>query len=431
MNEHDTEKIAGVLSGMGYSLTDSPDKADMVILNTCSVREKAEYKCYSDLGRINELKKSNPDLIIGVGGCVAQQEGSNIVKKAPYVDLVFGTDNITDIPQLLEQKKRAPADRVSTVRRKRKYQNKVSDTAAASLKRSHTVKAWVSIVDGCDKFCTFCVVPFTRGRERSRQPDDICNEVLGLAANGYKEVTLLGQNVDSYGKDLGGAVSLAELLKMINDTEGIERIRFVTSHPADFDDKLIDAISSLPGVCEHVHLPLQSGSDTVLERMKRNYTLSGYREKIKRLRDALPDVAITTDIITGFPGETEDDFNLTMDILTEIKFDAAFAFQYSKRPYSPARLYEDQIPFAVGRERLNRVIELQNSITLSKNQECIGREFDILIEGESKKDKGKLAGRTRTNKLVHLTKKTGIQAGDILRVKIRSTTLSALTGEVV
>src|SRR3989337_3929446 len=383
MNEHDTEKIAGVMSGMGYSITDSPDNADMIILNTCSVREKAEHKCYSDLGRINELKKSNPDLIIGVGGCVAQQEGINIVKKAPYVDLVFGTDNIADIPGLLEKKGKTSNDRVSTDRRKTKHLSNVTDVTAVTIRRSHTVKAGVSIVDGCDKFCTFCVVPFTRGRDRSRQPDDICNEVRGLAANGYKEVTLLGQNVDSYGKDLGGAASLAELLKMINDTQGIERIRFVTSHPADFDDKLIDAISSLPSVCASVHLPLQSGSDPVLKRMKRNYTLSGYREKIKRLRDAIPVIAITTDIITGFPGETEDDFNLTLDILTEINFDAAFAFQYSKRPYSPARLYEDQIPFAVGRERLNRVIELQNSITLSKNQQCIGREVGDIHEGRS------------------------------------------------
>lgn len=431
MNEHDTEKIVGVLSGMGYSLTDSPDKADMVILNTCSVREKAESKCYSDLGRINELKKSNPDLIIGVGGCVAQQEGTKIVKKAPYVDLVFGTDNIADIPGLLEKRGRKSGDRVSTVRRKNKYLNSAADSAVVSFKRSHPVKALVGIVDGCDKFCTFCVVPFTRGRERSRQPDDICNEVRGLAANGFKEVTLLGQNVDSYGKDLGGRTNLADLLKMINDTEGIERIRFVTSHPADFDDRLIDAISSLPKVCEHVHLPIQSGSDAVLERMKRNYTLNGYREKINRLRDAIPGISITTDIITGFPGETEHDFNRTMDLLTEINYDAAFAFQYSKRPYSPARLYEDQIPFALGRERLNKVIELQNSITLSKNQECVGSEFDILIEGESKRDKGKLTGRTRTYKLVHLTKNAGIQAGDIVSVKIVSASPSALTGEIV
>ncbi len=431
MNEHDTEKIAGVLSGMGYSLTDCPENADMVILNTCSVREKAESKCYSDLGRINELKKSNPELVIGVGGCVAQQEGTNIVKKAPYVDLVFGTDNIADIPRLLDKNGMTPGDRVSTARRRRKYPESADDAALTSFKRSHPVKAWVGIVDGCDKFCTFCVVPFTRGRERSRQPDDICHEIRGLAANGYKEVTLLGQNVDSYGNDLGGSTNLAELLKIINEIDGIERIRFITSHPADFDDKLIDAVSSLPKVCENVHLPVQSGSDAVLERMKRNYTLSGYREKIKRLRDAIPGVSVTTDIITGFPGETEDDFKRTMDVLAEINYDAAFSFQYSKRPYSPARLYEDQIPSAVGRERLNKVIELQNSITLSKNKECIGSEHEILIEGESRKDKGRLAGRTRTNKLVHLTKNEGIRIGDILRVKIISATLSALTGEVV
>jgi len=431
MNEHDTEKIAGVMSGMGYSITDSPDNADMIILNTCSVREKAEHKCYSDLGRIHELKKSNPDLIIGVGGCVAQQEGINIVKKAPYVDLVFGTDNIADIPGLLEKKGKTSNDRVSTVRRKTKYLSNVSDVTAVTVKRSHTVKAGVSIVDGCDKFCTFCVVPFTRGRERSRQPDDVCKEVLGLAANGYKEVTLLGQNVDSYGKDLGGVTCLADLLRMISDIHGIERIRFITSHPADFDDNLIDAIAKLPKVCEHVHLPLQSGSDTVLDMMKRNYTYSGYTEKIRRLREAIPDISITTDIITGFPGETESDFNRTMDALIEIQYDNAFAFKYSRRPYSSARLYENQIPSVVGRERLNKVIELQNSITLYRNQECIGMEYDVLIEGESKKDKERLTGRTRTNRLVHVPKKTGIHAGDILRVKISSATLSALTGEAV
>lgn len=430
MNEHDTEKIAGVLSGMGYTVTDSPDKADMVILNTCSVREKAEYKCYSDLGRINELKKANPGMIIGVGGCVAQQEGVKIVKKAPYVDLVFGTDNIADIPRLLGKIDGKKVERVSTSRRRRKYHDDVTDAAVLAYKRAHPVKAWVSIVDGCDKFCTFCVVPFTRGRERSRTPDDICSEIRGLADSGYREVTLLGQNVDSYGKGLEISVNLAGLLKMINDTEGIERIRFVTSHPADCNDELIDAISSLDKVCENIHLPLQSGSDAVLERMKRNYTLRDYMEKIRKLRQAVHGISITTDIITGFPGETDDDFNRTMDVLAEIDFDAAFAFQYSKRPYSPARLFDDQVPFAVGRERLNRVIELQGRITLSKNQECTGKEFDILIEGESKKDRGKMTGRTRCNRLVHVPKDEGIRTGDILRVKITSATLSALTGEV-
>ncbi|MEK6584414.1 MAG: radical SAM protein, partial [Nitrospirota bacterium] len=229
----------------------------------------------------------------------------------------------------------------------------------------------------------------------------------------------------------GGVTTLADLLRMISDINGIERIRFITSHPADLDDNLIDAIAKLPKVCEHLHLPIQSGSDNVLDMMKRNYTYNCYTEKIRRVRDAIPDISITTDIITGFPGETDDDFNRTMDALMEIQYDNAFAFKYSRRPYSPARLYENQIPSVVGRERLNKVIELQNSITLSKNQECIGMEYDVLIEGESKKDKGKLTGRTRTNRLVHVPKKTGIHAGDILRVKISSATLSALTGEAV
>ena len=274
------------------------------------------------------------------------------------------------------------------------------------------------------------VVPHTRGRERSRQPDDICREIRGLAAAGYKEVTLLGQNVDSYGKDLGGNAGLAGLLSMINYIPGIERIRFVTSHPADFSDKLIDAMTKLPKVCEHLHLPLQSGSDEILERMKRNYTYKEYKDKIKRVREAIPDISITTDIITGFPGETNGDFNMTMDALMEIQYDGVFAFKYSKRPSTPARLYDRQVPSAVGRERLDRALELQNSITLSKNQACVGKEFDIMIEGESKKDKGRLTGRTRTNKIVHITKRDGISTGDILKVRITSATRASLTGEV-
>ncbi|MBI5746500.1 MAG: tRNA (N6-isopentenyl adenosine(37)-C2)-methylthiotransferase MiaB [Nitrospirae bacterium] len=430
MNELDTEKIAGTLSDLGYSLTDSPDKADMVILNTCSVREKAEYKCYSDLGRLRELKKENPDLIIGVGGCVAQQEGERIVEKAPYVDMVFGTDNISDIPKLLGTSRGKPRNKVSTGRRRAKYAGNVSGEVNIPIKRSNPVKAWVNIIDGCDKFCTFCVVPHTRGRERSRQPDDICREIRGLAAAGYKEVTLLGQNVDSYGKDLGGNAGLAGLLSMINYIPGIERIRFVTSHPADFSDRLIDAMTELPKVCEHLHLPLQSGSEEILERMKRNYTYKEYKDKIKRVREAIPDISITTDIITGFPGETDGDFNMTMDALMEIQYDGVFAFKYSKRPYTPARLYDRLVPSAVSKDRLDRVFELQNCITLLKNQACVGREFDILIEGNSKKDRGKLTGRTRTNKIVHITKRDGISTGDMLKVRITSATRASLTGEV-
>lgn len=430
MNEHDTEKIAGVLSDLGYSLTDSPDCADMIILNTCSVREKAEYKCYSDLGRLHELKKKNPELLIGVGGCVAQQEGERIVEKAPYVDLVFGTDNITDIPGLLERKKDMKKGAVSTERRRKKFVSK-EDVSSLPVIRDNPVKAYVNAVDGCDKFCTFCVVPYTRGRERSREPEEICHEIRELASAGYKEVTLLGQNVDSYGKDLCGDVDLADILHMINDISGIKRIRFITSHPADFSDRLIDAMVKLSKVCEHVHLPLQSGSDAVLERMKRNYTYSEYCEKIRRLREAIPEVTVTTDIITGFPGETEEDFNRTMETLKELQFDSAFAFKYSRRPYTPARLYEDQVPSEVGRERLNKVIELQNSITIARNQECIGKEFEILVEGGSKKNKNNLTGRTRGNRIVHIPAGERGSVGDILMVRITSATLASLKGEVV
>lgn len=430
MNEHDSEKIAGVLSNLGYSMTDSPDNADMIILNTCSVREKAEHKCYSDLGRLNELKKEKPGLLIGVGGCVAQQEGKRMVEKAPYVDLVFGTDNIPDIPRLIEKRREKPKNRVSTERRRKRLIEEDKGTNKLYLLRNHPVKALVNIVDGCDKFCTFCVVPFTRGRERSRHPADICNEIRGLALSGYKEVTLLGQNVDSYGKDSGGDVDLAALLYMISEIPGMERIRFVTSHPADFNDRLIQAMRDLPKVCNHVHLPLQSGCDAVLEKMKRNYTYSEYKGKINKLREAIPDVAITTDIITGFPGECDEDFNATLKALKEIQYDAAYTFRYSKRPYTPARTYGEQVPLDVKKGRLSKVIEIQNSITLVKNQECIGKEFDILIEGESKKGRGNLTGRTAGNKVVHVPGREGISVGDILKVRIVSATAASLTGEI-
>ncbi len=431
MNELDSEKIAGVLSDLGYSLTDSPDSADMIILNTCSVREKAESKCYSDLGRLNELKKERPDLLIGVGGCVAQQEGTKIVKRAPYVDMVFGTDNISDIPGLLEKRREKAKNRVSTERRRKRVLLQDNSIVKSTVLRNHSVKALVNIVDGCDKFCTFCVVPFTRGRERSRKPEDICNEIRGLAASGYKEVTLLGQNVDSYGKDMGGGTGLAGLLEMISEIPGIERIRFMTSHPADFNDNLITAIAKLPKVCNHVHLPLQSGSDAMLDKMKRNYTYAEYKEKITKLREAVPDVTITTDIIAGFPGESDADFNKTLKALEEMQYDAAYTFKYSKRPYTPARTYEEQVTIDVKKDRLNKVIELQNSITLAKNKECEGKEFEILIEGESKRGSVSLTGRTRGNKIVHIQKQEGIFIGDIIQVRITFATFSSLMGEVV
>lgn len=427
MNEHDTEKIAGILSTLGYTLTESPEKADMIILNTCSVREKAEFKCYSDLGRLVELKKKNPGLRIGVGGCVAQQEGKRIVEKVPFVDIVFGTDNIPDIPGLLEENMKKGKGVVYTGRHKKRRREKDHLPPL----RENSVKAWVNVVDGCDKFCTFCVVPFTRGRERSRSPEDICQEIISLVAAGYKEVTLIGQNVDSYGKDIGGEVDLAYLLRMLNRIEGLERIRFITSHPADFSERLINAMAELTKVCEHLHLPLQSGSDRILEKMKRKYTYDEYRNKINNVRKAIPDISITTDIIVGFPGETDEDFGKTLKALEELQFDGAFAFRYSKRPYTPAAAFDGQIPYEISNERLNKVIELQNNITLSKNLDTVRREFEILIEGESKKDKSKLTGRTRGNKIVHIPREEGIHAGDLVKVRIVSATLAALTGEVV
>ena len=419
MNEHDSERMAGLLEGEGFS--SSPvEGADMVIVNTCSIREKAEQKFYSELGRLKALKDGNPGLKIAVAGCIAQQEGSKILSRAPYVDLIFGPSDIARLPALVPKRQAKP---VVETGGDPDYHRK---TIRAS--RPDTIKAWISIMYGCDNFCSYCVVPYLRGRERSRPPQDIVTEVRSLAEKGYREITLLGQNVNSYGKGLDQPVSFPDLLALLNDVSGIERIRFVTSHPRDLSPELIGALRDLPKVCESIHLPVQSGSDSVLRRMNRKYTAQEYLDKVKRLRREVPDIALTTDIIAGFPGETEEDQVMTELLLTEAAFDGIFAFKYSKRPGTAALRLSGHLPESVKEARLSRILALQKTITAAKNQVLIGSIQEVLIDGSSKKG-GTLTGRTRGNKTVNLPGPLSL-VGTRVNVSITAAGQNSLTARI-
>ena len=431
MNKYDSEKMVGLLENSGIRLTENLDNADVIILNTCSIRDKAEHKVYSQLGRLSPLKKKNPNLIIGVGGCVAQIQGEKILQRAPQVDLVFGTLNINKLPKLIKEIEETGA-RIADI-----DSNSDIDTDSATIKRNGTVHAWVSIMHGCDNYCTYCIVPYTRGREKSRTKEAIFAEIRGLSEKGFKEVTLLGQNVNSYGKDLADDIDFPDLLSLIDKIDGIERIRYMTSHPKDLSDKLINAMADLPKACESLHLPIQSGSDNVLYNMKRGYTSEEYLKKIDKVKEAIPKISLSSDIIIGFPGETDDDFEKTRDIIKSVRYDGIFLFKYSPRPETPASEFLNQIPNDVKQTKFEEIMKLQNEITLSKNKELEGRVLEILIEGRSKNDNNKLMGRTRTNKIVtipFLTKEGegGFEiedlTGKLINVKITRGNLYGLDG---
>lgn len=422
MNEHDSERMAGMLEADRLVRAEAPEDADIIILNTCSIRQKAEQKFYSELGRLKRLKDKRPGLSIAVAGCIAQQEGAGLISRAPFVDMVFGPSDISRLPDMLERQMMARSSVVETAGDPEYH--KISVPAS----RPDRVKAWVSIMYGCDNFCTYCVVPYLRGRERSRPSKDIIAEVRGLADKGYKEVTLLGQNVNSYGKGLDEDIDFPVLLSMVNDVSGIERIRFVTSHPRDLSDRLIYAIRDLPKVCEALHLPVQGGSDLILSAMNRRYTRDEYLDKVKRLRDAVPDIALTTDIIVGFPGETEDDFSSTLRLLEEVGYDSIFAFKYSKRPNTKALGFSGHLPEEVKEARLGAVLNLQRGITMKKNRALVGTVQEVLLDGRSK-DGLKLAGRTRGNKVVNVSAPDTF-LGSLVKVKIVKAGSNSLTGEL-
>lgn len=416
MNEHDSERIAGVLSENGYQLTEDIKDANLVILNTCSVRDKAEHKFFSEVGRIRDLKKEKPDLLIGVGGCIAQQKGEEITKRTKGVDLVFGTRSIHEIPKLLDALSEKGKHLVNVA------EHKINTVSYPAL-RKKGVKAWVSIMYGCNNFCTYCVVPYTRGREESRPKEEILKEVQILANQGFKEITLLGQNVNSYETDFPA------LLRYIHSVNGIERIRFMTSHPKDLSDRLIDAIAELPKVCNHLHLPIQSGSDRILKLMNRGYTYSEYKKKIDKIKDKMPEIGITTDIIVGFPGETEDDLNMTMDALRDVEYDNIYAFKYSKRQDTAADRFDGHLSKGLKEERLSQVMLLQTEITTRKNKGHIGLTVGVLVEGVSEADKSRLTGRTEANRIVNFTGHSEL-IGRLVNVKIINANLSNLEGVI-
>jgi tRNA-2-methylthio-N6-dimethylallyladenosine synthase len=426
MNVHDSEKLAGMLEEMGYKYTEDLEKADVLLFNTCAVREHAEVRVLGRVSQIKELKNRNPNLIIGISGCMMQEKHivEAIREKYPHVDIVFGTHNIYKFPELLWQ---ALNSRVQVIDVIENTQNVIE---GLPIRRDSNLKAWVNIIYGCNNFCTYCIVPYTRGREKSRRPEDIIAEVKELAEKGYKEITLLGQNVNSYGKDLGGDINFAKLLYMLNDIKGIERIRFMTSHPKDISDELIYAMRDLDKVCEHLHLPVQAGSNKILKRMNRRYTREHYLEIIDKVRANIPDIAITTDIIVGFPGETEEDFLQTLDLVERVRFDGAYTFMYSKRAGTPAASMPDQVDDEVKKDRLIRLIELQNKISLEKSAELKGKVVEVLIEGVSKRDPNKLTSRTRTNKVVHFIGDESL-IGKLANVKITETKAWTMQGELV
>jgi len=414
MNVHDSEKMLGVLKEEGYLETDNPGKADLIVFNTCSIRQKAEQKFYSELGRIKSYKKKRPELRIAVAGCIAQQEGRNIFKKAPHVDFVFGPQNINLLNHIAELGSSYIA---------------LEDNPGIAehdlpVKRKDGLKAWVTIMYGCNNFCSYCVVPYTRGRERSRPGENIYREVSELAEGGYKEITLLGQNVNSYRSD----VAFPGLLRILNGVGGIERIRFVTSHPKDLSRELIDAMSELPKVCEHIHLPLQSGSDNILKRMNRGYNYSDYRKEVLELRKNLPDISITSDIIAGFPAETDRDHFGTIRALKEIEFDGIFAFKFSPRPFTRAAGMQGQVQENIKSARLDEILKLQDEITERKNRHLKGTVQELLIEGPSDTDKERLTGRTRSNKIVNIPAGLTTPPGTIIKVEIIKARKHSLEG---
>lgn len=425
MNQYDSERILQVMGRMGYVPTERIESADLLLLNTCSVRDRAEQKVYSALGRWRELKEQRQELIIGVGGCVAQQEGETLLKRAPHLDLVFGTHNIHKLPQMVEEVLTLRSRPVETVF----YRDPSYMEDPEGRAQVQGAKAFVTIMQGCDKVCSFCIVPHVRGREVSRPSAKIIDEIRALAQQGVKEVMLLGQNVNSYGKTSPGEISFAELLSRVNEVEGLERIRFTTSHPQDLSPELIEAFATLDKLCEHLHLPVQSGSDSVLARMRRGYTRAEYLARIRQLKSRCPDVSLSTDIIVGFPGEIDDEFINTLELLRQLEYDEIFSFMYSPRTHTvSAKLYEDNVPEEVKKDRLQRVLSLQQGIAIGNNRKKIGSFEEILIEGNSKLKNGQMMGRTRTNRIVNVMG-ADVLIGSTIPVRITGAAANSLIGE--
>jgi tRNA-2-methylthio-N6-dimethylallyladenosine synthase len=426
MNEYDSDRMADVLESIeGYVTTGNPEEADLILFNTCSVREKAQEKVFSDLGRIRHLKREKPDLLIGVGGCVASQEGAAIVERAPYVDLVFGPQTLHRLPELIRNRRRTGRPQIDISF----PENEKFDHLPPA--RVEGCTAFVSIMEGCSKYCSFCVVPYTRGEETSRPFEDVLAEIADLAERGVKEVTLLGQNVNAYRGAMsdGETADFALLLEYVAELPDIERIRYTTSHPKEFTQRLIDAHAAIPQLAGHVHLPVQSGSDRVLAAMKRGYTVVEYRSIVRRLRAARPAISVASDFIVGFPGETEADFEHTLKLVDEVQFDASFSFMYSPRPGTPAASLPDQVPRSVKQERLARLQAALEANAGRISREMVGSTQRILVEGPSKRNPAEISGRTENNRVANFPGSHRL-IGSMAEVRITEALPHSLRGEI-
>ncbi|SDL47487.1 tRNA-2-methylthio-N6-dimethylallyladenosine synthase [Glycomyces sambucus] len=425
MNVHDSERIGGLLEAAGYVPVAAEGAPDLVVFNTCAVRENADNKLYGNLSHLAPAKRENPDMQIAVGGCLAQKDRGEIVKRAPWVDAVFGTHNIGSLPALLERARHNRAAEVEILESLETF------PSTLPTKRESTYSGWVSISVGCNNTCTFCIVPALRGKEKDRRPGEILAEVRALVAEGVSEVTLLGQNVNTYGVEFGDKLAFGKLLRATGGIEGLERVRFTSPHPKNFTDDVIAAMAETPNVCHSLHMPLQSGSDRVLKEMRRSYRSAKYLEILDKVRAAMPDAAITTDIIVGFPGETEEDFQGTLDVVERARFSSAFTFQYSIRPGTPAATMEDQIPKAVVQERYERLVALQERVSWEENRKLEGSVVEVLVTaGDGRKDEatGRLSGRARDGRLVHFNvtpsatdpagNAEGVRPGDVVTTAI-------------
>ena len=425
MNVHDSERIAGLLDEAGFTPVEPGVQADIVVFNTCAVRENADNKLYGNLSFLAPIKKANPHMQIAVGGCLAQKDQAIILKKAPYVDVVFGTHNVGSLPVLLE---RARIEEESQIEILESLEHFPSTLPA---RRLSAFSSWVSVSVGCNNTCTFCIVPTLRGIEKDRSAKDILNEVRALVDQGVIEITLLGQNVNAYGVDFGDRSAFANLLKDCGQIDGLERVRFMSPHPRDFTDDVIEAMATTSNVMPHLHMPLQSGSNTILQAMRRSYRTDRYLGIIDRVRSAMPHASITTDIIVGFPGETESDFQATMDLCTEARFAAAYTYQYSKRPGTPAASMPDQVSPEVVGERYTRLHNHQQGISLSVNQEAVGKNFKVLVgdyEGRRDEAQARMTGRSEDFRLVHFSNSIDARPGDEVEVSITEASAHYLIG---
>jgi|AGTN01.1.fsa_nt_gi tRNA-N(6)-(isopentenyl)adenosine-37 thiotransferase enzyme MiaB len=424
MNKSDSEHLLGLLDEIGYEQTLSIQDADLMVLNTCAIRGGAEDKMFSYLGRWRELKDAKPGTLIAVGGCVAQDEGKKLFSRAPYIDIVFGTHNLHRLPELVIQRQET-GKRVAEV-----FQELPEDLPELPVIRQNDFSAWVSVIYGCDYNCTYCIVPYVRGREKSRAPQEVLKEVKELAVAGFKEVTLLGQNVTAYGHDLEPKYHLGTLIEMIGEVEGIKRIRFITGHPRDLTPEIIDSVAKTPTACEYFHIPMQAGDDRTLRRMARGYLTDFYRKRVEQIRERIPDAAITSDFIVGFPGETQEEFLNTVRIIEELGFDHCNSAAYSPRPHTPSANWADQVPEEEKFERLRLLNTVIGETSHKANLPYLDRTVDVLVEGKSAKNPNRMTGRTRTNKLVNFDG-TADLTGQIVDVKILAANPWALRGELL